>query len=141
MSSTTQIQIRNDLTELERLNQLVEEFGAEEKFKAEEEYAIYLCLEELVTNIISYGWPDDNDEHMIDVRLTSDDEMIKVEIQDSAMPFDPTVYGTPDTTLPAEQRKIGGLGIHLVKQTMDSVWYQRLDDRNILILKKKRMAG
>lgn len=138
MSSTTSIQIKNDLTELERLNLLVEEFGGSHGFKTEEEYAIYLCLEEMVTNIISYAWPEDDGEHLIDARLSVDEDSIKVELQDDGIPFDPTQYEKPDTGQPALERKIGGLGIHLVRETMDDMWYQRLDERNILILKKLR---
>jgi len=140
MSKTKHIQITNDLSELERLNLLVEEFGGENNFKTEEEYAIYLCLEEMVTNVISYAWPDGG-EHTIDIRLTVDDESIRVEIDDGGQEFNPVDYGTPDTAAPAEERPIGGLGIHLVKQTMDDMFYQRVDDRNALIMKKKRIQG
>lgn len=140
MSKTKHIQISNDLSELERLNLLVEEFGGENNFKTEEEYAIYLCLEEMVTNVISYAWPDGG-EHTIDIRLTVDEESIRVEIDDSGAEFNPVEYGTPDTSASAEDRPIGGLGIHLVKQTMDDMFYQRVDDRNALIMKKKRIQG
>lgn len=140
MSRSKQIQINNDLSELERLNLLVEEFGGENNFKTEEEYAIYLCLEEMVTNVISYAWPEGG-EHTITIRLSVDDEFIKVEIEDGGQEFNPVKAGQPDTTLPAEKRPIGGLGIHLVKQTMDDMFYQRVEDRNILILKKKRIQS
>ncbi len=140
MSRSKQIQIGNDLAELERLNLLVEEFGGENNFKTEEEYAIYLCLEEMVTNVISYAWPEGG-EHTIDIRLTVDDESIRVEIDDDGAEFNPVQYGDPDTTSSAEERPIGGLGIHLVKQTMDDMFYQRVDDRNALIMKKNRIQG
>lgn len=141
MSRSKQIQIKNDLSELERLNLLVEEFGGVNNFKTEEEYAIYLCLEEMVTNVISYAWPDDGDEHTIAIRLSVDDEFIKVEIEDDGLEFNPVTFGEPDTTLSVEDRPIGGLGIHLVKQTMDDVFYQRVEGRNVLILKKKRIQS
>ena len=140
MSKSKQIEINNDLSELERLNLLVEEFGGANNFKAEEEYAIYLCLEEMVTNVISYAWPD-SDEHTIRVRLSVDDEFIKVEIEDDGQDFNPVVFGQADTSSSVEVRPIGGLGIHLVKQTMDDMFYQRVDNRNILILKKKRIQS
>ena len=140
MSRSKQIQISNDLSELERLNLLVEEFGGENNFKTEEEYAIYLCLEEMVTNVISYSWPD-SEEHNINVRLSVDEDAIKVEIDDDGAEFNPVEFGKPDTAASVEDRPIGGLGIHLVKQTMDDMFYQRVDNRNILILKKKRIQG
>jgi len=140
MSRTKQIQISNDLSELERLSLLVEEFGGENNFKTEEEYAIYLCLEEMVTNVISYAWPDGG-EHTIDIRLAVGEESIRVEIDDDGVEFNPVEFGAPDTAAPAEERPIGGLGIHLVKQTMDDMFYQRVDNRNALIMKKKRIQG
>jgi anti-sigma regulatory factor (Ser/Thr protein kinase) len=140
MNRSKQIQINNDLSELERLNLLVEEFGGENNFKTEEEYAIYLCLEEMVTNVISYAWSD-GEEHAISIRLSVDEEAIKVEIDDDGAEFNPVEFGKPDTTAPAEERQVGGLGIHLVKQTMDDMFYQRVDERNVLILKKKRIQS
>ena len=58
-------------------------------------------------------------------------------ISDSGKPFDPTTKGDVDTTLPAEERSIGGLGIHLVKQLMDNIQYEYKDGHNVLTLKKK----
>ena len=53
------------------------------------------------------------------------------------MPFDPTVRAEVDTTLSAEDRPIGGLGIHLVRKIMDSINYERVDSLNVLTLRKK----
>jgi serine/threonine-protein kinase RsbW len=140
MSDTAQLVITNDTAELERLNQLVEEFGTRNNLHVEENYAIYLCLEELVTNIINYGWPDGG-QHEILVRLTVDDQAIRVELEDDGIAFDPTKVPAPDTNKPPQERQIGGLGIHLVRQTVDDMFYQRVDERNILLLKKKRKVA
>lgn len=64
--------------------------------------------------------------------------MISFVISDSGKPFDPTTKAEVDTTLPAEERPIGGLGIHLVRQMMDDVAYERKDNKNILTLCKKK---
>jgi anti-sigma regulatory factor (Ser/Thr protein kinase) len=58
-------------------------------------------------------------------------------IVDSGMPFDPTLKEEVDTTLSAEERPIGGLGIHLVRKLMDDISYQYVDNKNVLTLKKK----
>jgi anti-sigma regulatory factor (Ser/Thr protein kinase) len=137
MSATTQIVLQNDLAELDRLNQLVAEFGGEHGFTVEEEYAIYLSLEEIFSNIVNYAWPEGG-EHQVEVRLMVDDESIKVTFEDDGIPFNPTEFPEPDMTKPAHERQIGGLGIHLVRQNMNELWYQRADNRNVLIIKKKR---
>ena len=120
MSVSESISLKNDLAELERLSQLVADFGRTNGFTAEEQNAIHLCLEELSTNIISYAWSTE-EEHSFDVRLTCDEQLIKVEIEDDGKHFDPTGDSNPDTTSEAADRPIGGLGIHLVKNTMSSL--------------------
>ena len=62
---------------------------------------------------------------------------LKFTIIDSGKPFDPTVQNEVDTTLSAEARSIGGLGIHLIRQNMDSINYERVDNLNVLTLRKK----
>ena len=62
---------------------------------------------------------------------------LKFTIIDCGKPFDPTVQDEVDTTLPAEERRIGGLGIHIVRQMMDSINYERMDNLNVLTLRKK----
>lgn len=140
MSATVHITLQNNTDELQRLNELVAQFGSENSFTVQEEYAVFLCLEELSTNIINYAWPNGGD-HSFDIRLTVDEAFIKLEFQDDGIPFDPTKVAAHDTTKPAHERQIGGLGIHLVRQQSSSLWYERLDEKNILIVKVKRGQG
>lgn len=137
MSTTAQITLANNTDELQRLNQLVGEFGAENNFTVQEEYAVYLCLEELCTNIVKYAW-DDGSEHQFEVRLSVDESAIKLEFQDDGKPFDPTKVPEQDTSKPAHERQLGGLGIHLVRQQSSEMFYERLDEKNILFVKIKR---
>jgi anti-sigma regulatory factor (Ser/Thr protein kinase) len=138
MSESRNIVLQNNLDELERLNQLVEEFGEAQGLHVEEQYAIYLCLEEIVTNIINYAWPEGG-QHEIQVALQVNEQQISVQISDDGMPFDPTQMAEPDTNKPAAERQIGGLGIHLVRQTMQQMEYQRDGDKNVLTLRKARV--
>ena len=97
---------------------------------------INLALEEAVVNVMSYAYPEGT-EGQVDIDLTSDgDEMVFI-ITDSGTPFDPTQKEEVDTTLSAEERPIGGLGIHLVRKLMDDISYQYVDNKNVLTLKKK----
>ena len=69
-------------------------------------------------------------------RSASNDTRLKFTIIDSGKPFDPTIQAEIDTTLSAKERKIGGLGIHLMRQNMDSINYERMDNLNVLTLRK-----
>ena len=73
----------------------------------------------------------------IEVRVMTDGHLLKVMIIDMGAPFDPTTIAKVDTSLSAKERKIGGLGIFLVREIMDSINYERVDDRNVLTLTKK----
>jgi serine/threonine-protein kinase RsbW len=92
---------------------------------------IQLASEELLINIINYAYPDKNGEIEITCR-PKQAKGLEVEIADSGIPFNPLTQPQPDINAPLEDRKIGGLGIHLVRNTMDGVNYKRQGGRNIL---------
>ena len=94
-----------------------------------------LALDELFTNIISYGF-DDKNEHTIRITISLQNDELVFNIEDDGMPFNPTEAETPDLECTIEECRIGGLGIHLAKNLMDEVCYQRCKDKNILTLKK-----
>ena len=98
---------------------------------------IDMALDELFNNIASYAYPAGSGT--VDVRFEADpaDRTVSVTLTDRGIPFDPLAKQDPDITLPAEQRQIGGLGIFLVKKTMDEVLYRREKDQNILTIRKK----
>jgi serine/threonine-protein kinase RsbW len=94
-----------------------------------------VVFDELLNNAISYGFRGrDAGAITVDVELTG--SRLSVTISDDGQPFDPLQAETPDTGRSTQQRKIGGLGIYLVRQAMDEVRYERLDDRNVLRLAK-----
>ncbi|NOQ18634.1 MAG: ATP-binding protein [Desulfobacterales bacterium] len=95
-----------------------------------------LALDELFTNIISYGF-DDKNEHTIKITISLRNDELVFNIEDDGIPFNPTKVETPDLECTIEECRIGGLGIHLAKNLMDAVCYQRCKDKNILTLKKK----
>lgn len=107
-------------------------------------YAADLALEELVTNILKYGY-DDGAEHRIGLRLSYDGAELALFIRDDGHPFDPTHTPEPDTTLPVEERPVGGLGLSLVRKNFDSFTYCRDDGWNCVELrvrdKHKDKAG
>ena len=94
-----------------------------------------LALEEAVTNVMLYAYPNGHGRVLVEAMKEAD--RLTFTISDSGIPFDPTKQEEPDLTLAAEERQIGGLGIHLVRQIMDEISYERKDNKNILTLVKQ----
>lgn len=99
------------------------------------EFTLHLAVEELVSNIVNYAYPVGADGK-IDINVSADDSKITLDFIDSGTPFNPLLKEDPDTTLGIRERAIGGLGIFLVKQTMNEVTYRYEDGHNILTISK-----
>ena len=95
-----------------------------------------LAVEEAVVNVIEYAYPHGT-EGNVGITMMFDGHRLKVVIDDSGVAFDPTAEKKVDTTLSAEERRVGGLGIHLVRELMDSINYERVNGHNILTLRKQ----
>ncbi|HPI36527.1 MAG TPA: ATP-binding protein [Ignavibacteriaceae bacterium] len=130
------IQIENKISEVNRLSLLIEEFGEKNSLPPDVVFDVSLSLDELVTNIVSYGFPD-GEKSKIEVNITLNETEILVELIDYGIEFDPTKIPDPDVTLSIDERKIGGLGIFFVRQKMNEIKYARVNNRNVLTLKKK----
>ena len=92
-------------------------------------YVANLAIEELVTNIIKYGY-DDTAAHEILLRVEIRPGILRLRLEDDGHEFNPLAAPEPDITLPAEQRVPGGLGIHLVRHLVEDIHYQRSAGRN-----------
>jgi len=136
MDITTKISIVNQIPEIEKVCDFVSGFGEENDLSQKIIFAFHLALDEILTNIISYGYRD-KDEHIIDIHLSLQAGALALEILDDSVPFNPSDAPVPDVNQPLEERKIGGLGIYLVKNLMDEVEYKSIDGVNRLTLKKK----
>lgn len=131
--------IKNDLSEIEALSRFVKAFAQEHHLAPKLTFEINLALEELVTNVISYGY-EDQDEHEIRLTLHIENGRLRAEIEDDGRPFNPVEAEPPDLDIPLEKRPVGGLGIHLVKNMFDALQYQRENGRNHLILNKEHVT-
>ena len=131
-----EMSLTNDIREVKELNQFVKSVA--ERLQLEKPVAknIMLAVEEAVVNVMGYAYPMETTGE-IKVRATSDGQNLKFVISDWGKSFDPTKIDKPDTTLNTEDRPIGGLGILLVRELMDSVNYERVDGCNILTLSKQ----
>lgn len=96
---------------------------------------IGLAVEEVYVNIVNYAYQGKTGK--AEMTLSESDGTVTITISDSGVPFNPLEKDDPDITLSSEKRAIGGLGIFLVKKTMDSVSYFYENNKNILVLKKK----
>ena len=136
MESRLSLVLRNQLSELKRMSETVSAWCGGNNFSSAVEFQVNLALDEIISNIIRYGWKD-HGEHQFNVRLSLFDDEVTVEVEDDATPFNPLEVPVPDLTQPLDERPVGGLGIHLVRQVMDGLEYQRLDGKNLLVMKKK----
>lgn len=127
--------LKNDLSELDTLCQEMERFGRSIGLSKKFIFEINLALDELFTNIILYGFKDDK-EHLIKVTLTPQNDILCLCIEDDGIPFNPVEANEPDLGCTIEECKIGGLGIHLIRNLMDEICYERCGNKNKLILKK-----
>ena len=128
--------MRNDIQQIPTLSEWMETIGIPEELNM----PMNLALEEIVSNVMLYAYPGKSGQVLVecckDERLKVKGERLIFTITDSGIAFDPTQKEEVDTTLSAEEREIGGLGIHLVRQIMDEVHYERVDDKNVLTLIK-----
>ncbi|MBT8365908.1 MAG: ATP-binding protein, partial [Deltaproteobacteria bacterium] len=129
-------ELKSSLSELDNLSQNLEYFGQKFGLSKKLIFEINLALDELFTNIISYGFKDEK-EHIIKVTLRPQNEELCLCIEDDGVPFNPTDFEIPDVACSVDNCKIGGLGIHIMRKLMDEICYQRCDDKNVLTLKKQ----
>jgi len=130
------IVLPNEIQEVPRLNAFVDEVCETVGFNEDDAMQIKLAVEEAVVNVMKYAYaPGLRGD--VTIEAASNDVRLKFTIIDSGVPFDPTVQSEVDTTLSAKERKIGGLGIHIIRQNMDSINYERSGNLNVLTLRKK----
>jgi serine/threonine-protein kinase RsbW len=123
--------------ELDRITGAIEVLGEESGWSPDLVYKINLVLEELTLNIMNYGYTDD-EVHLIDVSVKTEDSVITIEIVDDGRPFNPIVDAPrPDLEGPMMDRRIGGWGVHIVRTIMDDVSYVRVDNKNRMKLVAK----
>ena len=124
------------LDQLERVQSFVEEALAEQKCSEKTRMQVAVAVEEIYVNIAHYAYHPEVGTATVRCSVGGEPLQVTIQFQDSGKPFDPLAKPDADITLPAEKRKIGGLGILMVKKTMDDVLYEYRDGCNVLTLKK-----
>ena len=130
--------IKNNVKEVSKLSTFMKSVAEKLNLEKSLSLQLRLAIEEAVVNVTDYAYPAGK-EGEIEVQMMSDGKNLKTVIMDSGVAFDPTAKEKADTSLSAEDRQIGGLGILLLRELMDSVNYERINQRNILTLTKKLM--
>ena len=129
--------LKNDLSELARIAEAIESLGESHGWPAKWILNLNLSLDELITNIVSYGY-EDSDEHEIRVTLTDQSGSLVAVLEDDGIAFDPfTAVPEPDLDASVEERRVGGLGVYFVKTLMDEATYERLGNRNRTTLRQR----
>lgn len=130
------LRLRNDPAELSQLAEILETFGEQAGLSTPIILTLNLVLEELFTNVVSYGY-DDTATHEIEIHLKAVDGVVEVELRDDGRPFNPLNIPPPPLTAELVDRPVGGLGVYLARQLMDEVHYRYEDGRNHLLLTKR----
>lgn len=132
----THLHLSSRMDALDGLMNELHKFCQENSLDTQLSLELQLVVEELVVNIIHHGTAE-NEETPIDIFLAVTDHVLNITVEDEGCPFDPLAHQAQDLDIPFEEREIGGLGVLLVKELMDSVSYCYDRGKNIVRLTKK----
>jgi anti-sigma regulatory factor (Ser/Thr protein kinase) len=127
--------VPSDAAQLPILTQFLQEFWSAAGLPPAEAVAFELALEEIFMNVVMHGSPAGRVPR-VEVSLALCEGSLTLMIEDDGPSFDPLSLAAPDVTASLEERRVGGLGVYLVRQMMDAVSYQRLGIRNQLKMTK-----
>ncbi len=131
------VSFKNNVDELPQIDEAVQLLRRKWHLPKSLTFHINLILEEVFTNIVLYGYRDKN-EHQIFITFTSESDILTIKVVDDAMAFNPLEVSTPAFECKSlEDIEPGGIGLHLVKNLVDDMGYEREENKNILILKKQ----
>ena len=138
MSEQLKLKVETNPSELERISAAVEDIGQRENWPAQFIFRVNLVLEELGLNIMNYG--HDEGLHEFEITLTSEADVLRIEVTDDGRPFDP-LNEAPEADLDAsvDDRQVGGLGIYLVRTMVDEMSYRREQEKNHLTLVARKV--
>jgi anti-sigma regulatory factor (Ser/Thr protein kinase) len=128
--------VTSEAAQLPVLTQFLREFWSAADLPPAETVTFELALEEIFMNVVMHGSPV-GPVPRVEVSLALRDGCLTLMIEDDGPSFDPLSLPAPDVTVSLEERRVGGLGVYLVRQMMDTVGYQRLGGRNQLSMSKR----
>lgn len=129
--------VQATIDNLPRVQQFIEAEMEEKECSMKGQMQVSIAAEEIYVNIARYAYASDTGEARISCDIQGVPPTVRISFEDEGVPFNPLLVEEADTTLSAEERKIGGLGILMVRKSMDEVLYEYKDGRNILTLVKQ----
>jgi sigma-B regulation protein RsbU (phosphoserine phosphatase) len=130
-----ELTIHNQASELPLAHHALDQFVADHSLRLTGLARLHVAMEEHLTNIISYGYRP-GQTGAIQIRFALTDSNLQVEIADDARPFNPLESPEIDTSVPMKNKPVGGLGVFLIRKSVDKLEYRRVDERNVLVLVK-----
>ncbi len=131
-----EVSLYNKASEIPLAHQALDRFAADHALPGKVVRALHLALEEHLTNVVTYGYRLGQAGH-IRVRYALEANILSLEVEDDAQPFNPTKAPEVDTSLPLDAKPLGGLGLLMIRKSVDELKYRREDHRNILIMLKR----
>ena len=133
---TKEITVMADVKNLEAVTAFVDEGLEQFDCSPRIQMQLDIAVDELFSNIAYYAYQPGTGTVTVRLEITEEPVSVMLTFIDGGIPYDPLSHTDPDTTLSAEQRQIGGLGIFMVKKSMDAVSYQYIDGKNVLKIRK-----
>ncbi len=132
-----EICIKADKNNIEEVFSFVEgELAATEGISRKDVLKLHMIVDEIFANISDYAYGDTKGDVKVSYEYDSESDTVTITFTDEGVPYNPLSAETPDITLSAKERKAGGLGLFMVKNTVDDIRYETADGKNILILTK-----
>jgi len=136
MTDQFEITLLNRQQEIPRVQNELERFAQKHAFPDRPLHDLQLALEEHLTNVVNYAFQDDR-EHSIHVRVAFAPSELRIEVEDDGFSFNPLEHPAPDLSVPLDQRPVGGVGIHMMRKSLDKLEYHRTKKRNMLVMIKR----
>ncbi len=121
---------------MRQVDGFVAAFVSEQGIAADDAARILILLEELLTNLAKYGYPDRAEPGRAEIALALNGSLLEIEFIDDGCAFDPLAVLLPNLDEPLEERPVGGLGLHLLRSLADGVRYERRDNKNVIRLSR-----
>lgn len=120
-----------DGSAMRQIEAFVASFAANHRMTPDDTARVLIVLEELITNLLKYGYPEKVTTGTAEIALSIDDEQLTIELVDDARAFDPTSVPALELDRPAADRPVGGLGLHIVRALTEGMRYSRVEERNV----------
>jgi serine/threonine-protein kinase RsbW len=132
----SRLTVRADSSAMRQVDDFVAAFISEQGIAADEAARILILLEELLTNLIKYGYPDRAEPGQAEIVLELNGSRLEIEFIDDGCAFDPFAVAPPDLDEPLEARPVGGLGLHILRSLTDDSRYERRNETNVIRLSR-----